>query len=95
MRSVGDAVTDLKAMFEKIKKVDKKHQSYLEPCKEDIAKLLPKMKTNFQNVEKCLTNADEVDDANMLATCRKVSKDFEAYNNCAEWFKRLMPKDNK
>ena len=96
LRNLGDAVTELKRMFEMCS--DPKRKKYTEPLMNDITKLLPKLKSDFTNLEKIhLRSATDnpVPDSEILATARKMDKNYEEVSQITEWFGRMVPKTKK
>ena len=96
LRNLGDAVTELKRMFEMCS--DPKRKKYTEPLMNDITKLLPKLKSDFTNLEKIhLRSATDnpVPDSEILATARKMDKNYEEVGQITEWFGRMVPKTKK
>lgn len=96
LRNLGDAVTELKRMFEMCS--DPKRKKYTEPLMNDITKLLPKLKTDFTNLEKIHTRSatdTPVPDGEVLATARKIDKNYEEVAQITEWFARMVPKTKK
>ena len=96
LRNLGDAVTELKRMFEMCS--DPKRKKYTEPLMNDITKLLPKLKSDFTNLEKIhLRSATDnpVPDSEILAIARKMDKNYEEVSQITEWFGRMVPKTKK
>ena len=93
LRALGDVVVDLKRMFELC--ADPKRKRYTEALSTDIGKLLPKLKTDFGNLEKVHNRAgtdDPVPDSEVLATARKLDQHYEEVGTITEWFNRMVPK---
>ena len=96
LRNLGDAVTELKRMFEMCS--DPKRKKYTEPLMNDITKLLPKLKSDFTNLEKIhLRSATDnpAPDSEILAIARKMDKNYEEVSQITEWFGRMVPKTKK
>ena len=93
LRSLGDVVVDLKRMFELC--ADPKRKRYTEALSTDIGKLLPKLKTDFGNIEKVHNRAGTdapVPDSEILATARKLDQHYEEVGTITDWFNRMVPK---
>jgi hypothetical protein len=94
LRSVSDAVTEMKRMFE-VCNDDGHRKRYTEPLQGDITKLLPKLKTDFVNVEKILLSLNRskpMPDTEILACARKLDTHFTEMNEISDWFGKLCPK---
>ncbi len=94
LRSVSDAITELKRMFE-VCNDDSHRKKYTEPLHGDITKLLPKLKADFVNVERVLLSLNRskpTPDTDILACARKVDKNIEQMNELTDWFIKLCPK---
>ena len=92
---IGNASTELKVMSGKIDKLDKSVLKYVGTLKEDIDKLIPKMKAHFQKVEKIVAENAYEKDEEKLGMAIKLNQDFASYNEYSEWLGRLLPKDKK
>ena len=71
---------------------------YTETIRTDITKLLPKLKSDYSAVEKLLLSAESnanIPDPEVLATSRKLDKNFEIINEISMWFRRLCTKSDK
>jgi hypothetical protein len=94
LRSVSDAVTETKRMFE-VCNDDTHRKRCTEPLQGDITKLLPKLKTDFVNIEKILLSLNRskpMPDIEILACARKFDSHFTVFNEIADWFGILCPK---
>ena len=95
LRTLSDTVVDLKRMFELC--ADPKRKRYTEALSADIGKLLPKMKTDFGNLEKIFTRASTespMPDSEILATARRLDQHYEEAATITEWFNRMCPKSS-
>jgi len=98
LRTVQENVTEMKRMFEISSQPSK--AKYTEIIRTDITKLLPKLKADYTAVEKLhLSQAKSEDEAipdpEVLATARKLDKNFLQISEITTWFRRMCPKDNK
>ena len=78
---------------------DPENLRYSEPIRNDIAKLIPKFKQDFENIEKVVLASnknEEVQDTQILAAARKADANFEIFNNTLEWYNKICkPKKSK
>ena len=84
----------MKRMFEVAQQPGK--AKYTEIIRSDITKLIPKLKADYNAVEKLHLSAageDSIPDPEILATSRKLDKNFEQINEITLWFRRMCPKD--
>ena len=96
LRTIQDNITELKRMFEAAQQPSR--AKYTETIRTDITKLLPKLKSDYSAVEKLLLSAESnanIPDPEVLATSRKLDKNFEIINEISMWFRRLCPKSDK
>ena len=98
LRTVQENVTEMKRMFEISSQPSK--AKYTETIRTDITKLLPKLKADYTAVEKLHLSQSKSDDAaipdpEVLATARKLDKNFLQISEITTWFRRMCPKDNK
>ena len=94
LRTIQDNIMELKRMFERAKQPER--AKYTEILRADITKLLPKLKSDHNAVEKLHLTPDEaIPDPELLATARKLDKNFEIITEITMWYKRLCPDDKK
>ena len=94
LRTIQDNIMELKRMFERAKQPER--AKYTEILRADITKLLPKLKSDHNAVEKLhLTQDETIPDPELLATARKLDKNFEIITEIIMWYKRLCPDDKK
>ena len=94
LRTIQDNIMELKRMFERAKQPER--AKYTEILRADITKLLPKLKSDHDAVEKLHLTPDEtIPDPELLATARKLDKNFEIITEITMWYKRLCPDDKK
>ena len=94
LRTIQDNIIEMKRMFEVAQQPGK--AKYTEIIRSDITKLIPKLKADFNAVEKLHLSAageDSIPDPEILATSRKLDKNFEQINEITLWFRRMCPKD--
>ena len=78
LRTIQDNIIEMKRMFEVAQQPGK--AKYTEIIRSDIAKLIPKLKADYNAVEKLHLSAageDSIPDPEILATSRKLDKNFE------------------
>ena len=69
-----------------------KDGKYTERLNEDLGKILPKFKKNYQSIEKLTVDGGSESDAVYLALASTLDADYEKFNEYANWYARLYPK---
>jgi hypothetical protein len=98
LTSIGNTIAEIKSMIAVTNMPENVKHS--EVVRTDLSKLLPKLKTDFNNVEKVFVakNDAPIEDPQVLAIARKVDANFEFYSDAADWYNRICkpkrPKKN-
>lgn len=85
LKVIGETVTTLKCMYQSTKE-----NRYTQTLNEDIGKLLPKLKADFNAVESVVTASDPVagsDDGEAVirAIAERLELNYDKYNDLCEW----------
>ena len=96
LRSLQDLIVEQKKMYAQAQTPNK--VKYTVALVDEIGKLLPKLKSDYNSVEKIHLAAGTkscIPDPEILATARKIDKNYEGVDNINYWFGRLCPKTEK
>ena len=96
LRSLQELVVEQKRMFELAQAPNK--IKYTTALTDEITKLLPKLKSDYNSVEKIHLKAGTescIPDPEILAIARKIDKNYTGVDNIVYWFGRLCPKSEK
>ena len=92
LRTCSDTILTIKQMYEATT-----GGKYQEQLREDLGKLLPGFKSRFNTIEKLTlkplsTDEAELEQTNAILYATKLAKDYDKYNELAEWYSKFHGK---
>ncbi len=99
LKVIGETMTTLKCMFQSTMQI-----RYTEKLNEDIGKLLPRFKSDFNAVESLVTKSThdlekfagtDEGEAVIRAVATKLEGNHEKYHELCEWHSKFTPSNSK